>query len=86
MTKLNAEEARALSASSTYGTEETLNSIYKSIESNAKTGKTKITKGISKESVSDEEFAPIVPELESKGYTVEVLDQGSRRTIIISWA
>jgi len=27
MTKIKAEEARALSASSTYGTEETLNSI-----------------------------------------------------------
>lgn len=82
---ITAEQARKNSESSTYGMQQELDNIYRSIKCVSKTGSTKIVESIMKESISDDELEPAIAELKSKGFNVEVKDHPTFRDLYITW-
>jgi len=84
--QITAAQARANFEASTYGTDEVVKAISKSIEANSKAGATHIVHSLSREAVSDPELQGAVAKLESLRFSVEQIGTTAGSfTVKVSW-
>jgi hypothetical protein len=86
MSDITADQARANSDSITYGADEIVARISRSIEANSKTGATSVTHLFHKHAVGEYELEIAVADLETRGFLVEHLaGTDERYAIRVSW-